>query len=119
MGIGARWRVAAHRIAAPPRAARRLSIAALAGLLAACGTTTIDPRSGEKLIRSDVNKLGTTSVRSVSCPSGVKPVVRTTFECEVVLVQKGSGVQRSGTITVHVVTANRIEVFGSQDVHLR
>ena len=68
-----------------------------AGLaLSACGTTTIDPKSGEDLIRNDVNRIGAATVKSVSCPSGEKPNDGVTFDCKVVLVDKATGTDAFG-----------------------
>lgn len=84
--------------------------------LAACGTT-VDPSSGEKLIRDFAKQNGST-VKSVSCPSGVKPKDGTTFDCKVDL-KTGNGKDHKGTITVHITGGGkRVEITGSQDIHL-
>jgi hypothetical protein len=95
-----------------------LAVPILAVTLAACGTTTVDPKSGEDLIRTDINKLGKTSVKSVSCPSGIAPTAGTSFDCKVVLTEKATGKEHTGTITVHIVTGNKVEIYGDQDVHV-
>ena len=88
-----------------------------AGLaLSACGTTTIDPKSGEDLIRNDVNRIAT--VKSVSCPSGEKPTDGVTFDCKVTLLDKATGTTHSGTITVHVTGGGKKVEFGTADVHI-
>ena len=90
-----------------------------AGLaLSACGTTTIDPRSGEDLIRNDVNRIGAATVKSVSCPSGEKPTDGVTFDCKVTLVDKATGTTHSGTLTVHVTGGGKKVEFGTADVHI-
>jgi len=87
--------------------------------LSACGTTTIDPKSGEDLIRNDVNRIGAATVKSVSCPSGQKPNDGATFNCKVTLVDKATGTTHSGTITVHVTGGGKKVEFGTADVHIQ
>ncbi len=90
-----------------------------AGLaVSACGTTTIDPKSGEDLIRNDVNRTGAATIKSVSCPSGKKPTDGVTFDCKVTLVDKGTGTTHSGTITVHVTGGGKKVEFGTADIHI-
>jgi hypothetical protein len=90
-------------------------VAAIA--LSGCGAATLDPRSGENLIRevATANNLGT--IKSVSCPSGLAPKQGTAFDCKVKLTDK-SGKDHAGTITVHIVPGNRVEILGTQDLHL-
>jgi uncharacterized protein (DUF2147 family) len=95
-----------------------IAVPALGGAVAACGTTTIDPKSGEDLIRNFAKQNGGT-VKSVSCPSGVKPKDGTTFSCKVRIADSTTGAQRSGTITVHVTAGGkRVEILGAQDIHV-
>ncbi len=85
--------------------------------LAACGTT-VDPASGEKLIR-DFAKQNQATVKSVSCPSGVKPKDGTTFTCKVDLSENSTGKEHKGTITVHITGGGKkVEITGSQDIHV-
>jgi hypothetical protein len=85
--------------------------------LAACGTT-VDPASGEKLIR-DFAKQNQAAVKSVSCPSGVKPKDGSTFDCKVDLTENSTGKDHKGTITVHITAGGKkVEITGSQDIHL-
>jgi hypothetical protein len=88
--------------------------------LAACGTTTIDPKSGENVIKKGVNANAGVSVKSVSCPSDIKPKDGNTMNCSVTVTDKSNNQDHKGTITLHV-TANgkRLEYLPSQDVHLQ
>lgn len=98
---------------------RRLAPVSLiaAALLAGCGTT-LDPKSGEDLIRLVVQRNSLGTVTSVSCPSGLKPNVGVVFDCRVAL-KDPSGQTRSGTITVHVVSGRKVAILGQSDLHLR
>jgi hypothetical protein len=83
----------------------------------ACGTTEIDPKSGEKLVRQFVTQNGGT-VKKASCPSGIKQQDGQ-FDCKVT-VQGQSGATRSGTITVHLTQGGKHgEIRGPQDVHVQ
>ncbi len=94
-----------------------ITVPVLATSLAACGTT-VDPASGEKLIR-DFAKQNAATVKSVSCPSGVKPKDGTTFDCKVDLTDNSSGKEHKGTITVHITGGGKkVEITGSQDIHV-
>jgi hypothetical protein len=89
------------------------------GALAACGTTTVDPKSGENLIRTYVKRLPSATLKSVSCPSGVKPKDGTTFDCKVDITDS-TGKEHKGTITVHITGGGKkVEIQGSQDVHVQ
>jgi hypothetical protein len=99
-------------------AAGLIAIPVLGGALAACGTTTVDPKSGQDLIRTFVKRSPTATLKSVSCPSGVKPKDGTAFNCKVV-VRDNSGKDHSGTITVHITSGGKkVEILGAQDVHV-
>jgi hypothetical protein len=91
-------------------------VAALAG--GGCGTTTVDPRSGEKLIRDYAGRIAGATVKSVKCPSGVKPVGDASFDCKVVLIDNSTHAERTGTITVHITPDGKKVQFGPQDVHV-
>ena len=94
-----------------------ITVPVLGVALAACGTT-VDPASGEKLIR-DFAKQNQATVKSVSCPSGVKPKDGTTFDCKVDLTENSTGKEHKGTITVHITGGGKkVEITGSQDIHL-
>jgi hypothetical protein len=96
-----------------PRRAAAALLAVPALAIAGC-SSTLDPKSGENLIRAVVtkNRLGT--VTSVSCPSGLSPKAGTAFDCKVKMTSNG-GKQLSGTITVHIVSGNKVAVDGIQD----
>jgi hypothetical protein len=97
-----------------------LSLPLLGGGLAACGTTTVDPKSGETLIRSYVKRSPSVTLKSVSCPSGVKPKDGTTFDCKLDVRDNSTGADHKGTITVHITGGGKkVEILGSQDVHVQ
>jgi Domain of unknown function (DUF4333) len=95
-----------------------IAIPVLGGALAACGTTTVDPKSGEDLIRTYVKRSPSVTLKSVSCPSGVKPKDGTAFNCKLV-VRDSSGKDHPGTITVHITSGGKkVEILGAQDIHV-
>jgi phosphoheptose isomerase len=92
---------------------------AVAGLVAGCGS--FDSKvSGEHLIKNYVGKYGKgrVTLKSVSCPSDVKQKTGSSYACKVTLKNVQSGQQANGTITIHIVSGNKVEIFGSQDVHV-
>jgi hypothetical protein len=94
-----------------------IAVPLLGGTLAACGST-VDPKSGENLIRDYVKRSPSVKLSSVSCPSGVKPKDGTSFNCKVA-VKDSSGANHSGTITVHITSGGKkVEILGPQDIHV-
>jgi hypothetical protein len=91
----------------------------LATVVAGCGSFD-SKSSGEHLIRDYVSRFGKGQVRlsSVSCPSGIAEKQGTAYSCKVTLRNVRNGQNLSGTITVHIVKGNKVEIQGSQDVHL-
>lgn len=63
--------------------------AAFAALALAGCSTTIDGKKGEKQIKALIEKRSDAQVKSVSCPSGMKPKKGDTFTCKVT-AQDGS-----------------------------
>jgi hypothetical protein len=95
------------------------AVPAIAIVLAGCGST-IDPSSGENLIRNFIKRSPAVTLKSVSCPSGVKPKDGTTFDCRVSVTDSRTRAVHSGTITVHVTgSGKKIEILGGQDIHIR
>ncbi|MDQ6606748.1 MAG: DUF4333 domain-containing protein [Actinomycetota bacterium] len=96
-----------------------VSMLVLALALSACGSFD-SAASGEHLIKDYVKKYGQgkVSVESVSCPSGVKQKVGTTYDCPVKLHDATSNANSSGTITIHMASGNKVEIQGKQDLHL-
>jgi hypothetical protein len=88
--------------------------------LSACGGFD-SAASGEHLINAYVKKYGQgkVTVKSVSCPGGVKQTVGGTFQCKVVLHDTSTGTDHSGTITIHMASGNRVEITGGQDLHFQ
>jgi hypothetical protein len=93
---------------------------ASAAVLSACGSFD-SKSSGEHLIHDYVNRFGkgVVGLTSVSCPSGVAQKAGTSYSCKVVLRNVRSGRHASGTITVHIVKGDKVEIQGSRDVHVR
>jgi hypothetical protein len=85
--------------------------------LSGCATT-LDPKSGENLIRATISHNGLGTVQSVKCPSGLQPKSGTAFDCKVQL-RDSSGKDHSGTITVHIVPGDKVAILGTQDLHIR
>jgi hypothetical protein len=88
-------------------------------VVAGCGSFD-SKASGEHLIRNYIGRFGKgqVSLTSVSCPSGVAQKTGTAFACHVVLRNAGTGKRLSGTITVHIVSGDKVEIDGAQDVHV-
>jgi hypothetical protein len=102
------------------RAVLAITTAALAVGLAGCGTFD-SKASGERLIRDYVTKngQGTVTLRSTSCPSGVKQQAGHSYDCAVTLHVIPTRADHAGTITIHMESGNRVAINGRQDVHLR
>jgi hypothetical protein len=88
--------------------------------LSACGGFD-SAASGEHLIKDYVKKFGQgrVSVKSVSCPGGVKEKVGGSYDCKVVLRDTAAGTDHSGTITIHMEKGNKVEINGSTDIHVQ
>ena len=89
--------------------------------LSACGGGFDSAVSGEHLIRDYVKKFGQgkVSVKSVNCPGGVAQKVGRTYTCKVVLRDTAARVDHPGTITIHMQSANKVAIVGSQDIHVQ
>jgi hypothetical protein len=97
-----------------------VSMLILALALSACGSFD-SAASGQNLIKDYVKKFGQgkVSVKSVSCPSGVKQKVGNTFDCPVQLHDASSNSNATGTITIHMAAGNKVVIEGKQDLHLK
>jgi hypothetical protein len=97
-----------------------LIVPACAFGLSACGGFD-SAASGEHLIKDYVTKFGQgkVSVNSVRCPGGVSQKVGGTYNCTVVLHDKVTGQDHPGTITIHMASNNKVEIQGSQDLHIQ
>lgn len=104
-----------------PRRVITGAAALAAGLgLAACGSFD-SAASGDQLIRNYVKQYGATakvSVKSVKCPSGVKQQAGGSYSCPTTLHVGSTGAESSGTIIIHMIAGNKVEIRGRQDVHL-
>lgn len=105
---------------------RRSGLIALGALactvaLSACGGGFDSAASGEHLVRDYVKKFGNgkVSIKSVSCPGGVKQKVGGSFDCKVVLHDTATGANHLGTITIHMASGNKVEIQGGQDIHVQ
>ncbi len=105
------------------RTRRRLGLMAAvpvcAVALAACGTVTVDPKSAENVIRTNIGKFGSIQATSVSCPGGVEKKDGKTLNCKVTLKNTSTGATASGTITLHIVNGGKEATFGASDVHVK
>ncbi len=88
--------------------------------LSACGGFD-SAASGNNLIKDYVKKFGNgnVTVKSVNCPGGVSQKVGGTYTCKAVLHDKTTGIDHSGTITIHMVSGNKVEIMGAQDLHFQ
>jgi hypothetical protein len=105
-------------------AARKLLIVVAGGAgaltLSACGGFD-SAASGEHLIQDYVTKFGggKLALTSASCPGGVKQASGGSYTCKVVLHEDKSGLQHTGTVTIHMLAGNKVSIDGSRDVHIR
>jgi hypothetical protein len=105
------------------RALRAPAVAIAAALITvgvtACGSSFDSAASGNNLIRDYVKRYGngTVSLKSVDCPSGVKLKVGGSYNCKVVLHNNSTNANLAGTITIHMVAGNKVEIEGAQDLH--
>jgi len=104
------------------RGARLLPVpAVLCALgLSACGGFD-SAASGDHLIKDYVKKFGQGKVvvKSANCPGGVKQKVGGSYDCKVVLTDKTTKKDHSGTITIHMASGNKVEIIGGQDIHVQ
>ena len=102
---------------------RRLPIAGAAVAaalgLAACGSFD-SAASGQNLIKDYVKRYGgdRVSIKNLKCPSGVKQQSGGSYDCQVTLHVNANNTDSKGTITIHMVSGNKVEIFGRQDLHL-
>jgi Domain of unknown function (DUF4333) len=87
--------------------------AALTVVFAGCGTTKIDSKKAEKLIRSSIAQAGNT-VSSVHCPGGVEAKKGKTFDCTFALTDG-----RHGTVTVHMTNDKGHVLVHPGDYHVQ
>ncbi len=87
--------------------------------LAACGTVTVDPKSAENVIKTNIGKFGSITATSVSCPGGVEKKDGKTLKCKVTLKNTSSGQTASGTITLHITNGGKEAVFSASDVNVK
>jgi hypothetical protein len=104
----------------PRTALTAVGVVACAIGLSACGGFD-SAASGEHLIKDYVKKFGQgrVSVKSVSCPGGVKQKAGGSFDCKVVLRDTAAGTDHSGTITIHMQKGNKVEINGSTDINVQ
>ena len=85
------------------------AVAALAALIAGCGSNEIDTGKAESYVRKALNPRPTT----VKCPSGVSIQKGKTFTCQV-----GYGDGDKGSVTVHMVDSSGKVSLSSGDLHV-
>jgi hypothetical protein len=77
--------------------------------------------SGEHLIKAYIKKFGNgaVTVKSAKCPGGVKETVGTTYVCDAVFTDKATGTDHPAKITIHIVSGNKVEITGRQDLQIQ
>jgi hypothetical protein len=101
------------------RAVLVCSIMPVAALVLAGCSQTVDPKSAESVITSNISKLGPLKATSVSCPDNVNKKAGTSFSCKVTLVNTTNNATGKGTITLHITNGGNRAVFRGSDVHIR
>jgi hypothetical protein len=72
------------------------------------------------VIKKGINANAGVNVRSVSCPSDIKPKDGNTMNCKVTITDKSTNQDHKGTITLHVTSnGKRLGYLPSQDVHVQ
>ncbi len=106
--------------------ARRLLLAAVTvpvfGLVLAGCTQTVDPKSAENVIKTQINKLpqfSSVQATSVSCPDNVKKKNGVSFNCKASLKNTSNNATANATITLHIVNGGNTAQFGPSDVHIQ
>jgi hypothetical protein len=107
------------------RVRRRLPLTVLPAIacglgLSACGGFD-SAASGEHLIKAYIKKVGNgvVTVKSTKCPGGVKEKVGATYVCTAVLTDKATGTDHPARITIHIISGNKVEITGRQDVQIQ
>src|SRR5947209_16750042 len=105
------------------RRSRRLAITLVAlpvfaVTLAGC-TETVDPKSAESIIKTNIPSYGPYKAKSVSCPDNVKKKQGVAFSCKVTLQNTTNGATGTGTITLHIVSGGKKAIFYPTDVHVK
>ena len=91
--------------------------------LSACGGFD-SAASGESLIRDYIKQNTTPGSKptneKISCPSGVAQKTGGTYECKLsaTIATGASATPVSGTVTIHMIAGNKVEVQGKSDFHL-
>ena len=70
-------------------------------LVGGCGSTTVDPKGAESLVRQSTAQGTHGTATSVNCPSNVKAKVGNTLECTFTLPDG-----TKGQATVHITSVN-------------
>jgi hypothetical protein len=88
--------------------------------LSACGSFD-SAASGQNLIKDYIKKRGQgrVTLKSVSCPSGVKQQVGGSYNCKVTLHLVSNNSDHTGTITIHMASGNKVVIEGAQDLHVQ
>ena len=103
--------------------ARRLLLAAITvpvfGLVLAGCTQTVDPKSAENVIKTQIGKLNPNiTATSVSCPDGVKKKSGVSFNCKASLKNTSNNATANATITLHITNNGNTAQFFPSDVHI-
>jgi len=102
--------------------ARRLllpaAIVPIFGLALAGCTQTVDHKSAENVIKTQITKFGPVQATSVSCPGGVKKKQGVSFNCKVTLKNTSNNATASGTITLHITNGGNRAEFSQSDIHI-
>ncbi len=104
---------------------RRPAALCVTGLLTALGLSACgsfdSAASGRNLIKDYINKRGQgrVTLKSVSCPSGVKQQVGGSYNCKVTLHLVSNNSDHTGTITIHMASGNKVVIEGAQDLHVQ
>ena len=88
------------------------------GLVLAGCTQTVDHKSAENVIKSQIGKFGPVQATSVSCPSGIKKKQGVSFNCKVTLKNTSNNATANGTITLHITNGGNRAEFTNADIHI-
>lgn len=85
-------------------------------VLAGC-SSTVDSKSAENVIKSQLGNIGPLKATSVSCPSGVSKKAGVSFSCKVTMLNTSNNVTGTGTITLHITNGGARAEFSASDLH--
>lgn len=96
-----------------------LTVVPILGFTIAGCSSTVDPKSAENVIKSQIGNIGPLKATSVSCPGSVNKKAGVSFNCQVTLLNTSNNVTGTGTITLHITNGGSRAEFSASDLHFK